>query len=230
MEDRENSVGLTFKAAGASATRENPNTSISHPEQGEQRWRDGGLTLSLTYPLPPPPPTASPPAQASAFSRVQQREDWGWKGSHQKWAVWKMRKVCWARTIDKERDRNQTNRQTQNILVLFCSDHKPKFESVLVHKIHLRVPPCLRMRVCMHGSCCVYLCESLTVNKAQVLAVRQMRQAGPEESYCNSGRRRERESTSLESAKRTIFWSGPYWHIMNKHEQCLFSSKAKLKV
>lgn len=46
-------------------------------------------------------------------------------------------------------------------------------------------------------SCCVYLCESFTVNKARVLAGRQVQQAGPKESYCNSGRERERKRASL---------------------------------
>lgn len=73
--ERGSFVGLTFQAAWATATRGNPNTLISHQEAGGRQRQWAGLSLSLSYHLlslqllrPPPP------AQATAFSRVQWRE------------------------------------------------------------------------------------------------------------------------------------------------------------
>lgn len=91
----------------------------------------------------------------------------------------------------KERQ-DSTNRRAQNSRVLFCSDHKPKSASVRVHTCAC-VCAYVSVRARELLSCCVYLCESFTVNKARFLAGRQVQQAGPKESYCNSGRERESE-------------------------------------
>ncbi len=57
----------------------------------------------------------------------------------------------------------------------------------------LCAPTCVCVCARQLLSCRVYLCESFTVNKARVLAGRQVQQAGPKESYCNSGRERASE-------------------------------------
>lgn len=51
----------------------------------------------------------------------------------------------------REKDRNQTNRQAQKSPVLFCSDHKPKSESMRVH--------CWCVSVCMAAaeSLCLFV-------------------------------------------------------------------------
>lgn len=60
---------------------------------------------------------------------------------------------------------------------------------------HLSVYVSVRARQLL--SCCVYLCESFTVNKNRVLAWRQVQQAGLEESYCKSGRERGGKRATL---------------------------------
>lgn len=47
--------------------------------------------------------------------------------------------MCRARTIDKKKDGNQTNRRAKNSHVLFCSDREPKSGSMLVVQVLVRV-------------------------------------------------------------------------------------------
>lgn len=97
------------------------------------------------------------------------------------------------RTIDKKEDRNQTNKASPEqpcfVFSLIISQN-PECVCVCVSTSAVCVYVSVHARQLLR--CCVYLCESFTVNKAQVLAGRQVQQAGPEESYCNSQTERER--------------------------------------
>lgn len=157
MEQGESSVGLIFQAAWATATRGNPNTSISHQKGGV--GGGGGLTLSLYILFWPPPP----PSQGTAFSQVQQEEAEDGRRTVENQVDGKWGKRVEREQSTKKKDGNQTDRRAQNNRVWFCSDHKPESGSVLVHKMHLRVPTCVCVcvRVCVCAVAAELLCLSV---------------------------------------------------------------------
>lgn len=202
---------LTFQGIWDKAKEETQTHRLAVTKGGSNGAWVGGLGVSSLSACPllcllwPPPP-----AQATAFSRVRRREDWGWTGEAVTVRMkWKEKEGGVSSESNRQKERRESNKQAsreQPCFVLLWSRAK-------IWEYARGASACARGR---------FRCERART------ARRQVWRAGPTESYCKSGRESEEgESNSFESANRTVFWSGPYWHSMNNHERCLLSSKSE---
>lgn len=151
-------LGSSFKPLGPQPRGETQTHRLAIRKGGWGVGGGGGLTLSLYILFWPPPP----PSQGTAFSQVQQEEAEDGRRTVENQVDEKWGKRVEREQSTKKKDVNQTDRRAQNNRVWFCSDHKPESGSVLVHKMHLRVPTCVCVcaSLCVRGSCwvAVFIC------------------------------------------------------------------------